>query len=167
VQLGDTVYAGRSLPPSAQTLASTIGLFGRRLRLSALLERRSGFTQIDGMEVERCASVRCRAAIDPSTPLAEQAKFAPLQVTSMYAVVESGSSTRLREVSVAYDLPSSVARLFWARRATISLQGRNLALWSSFSGPDPESASISGANGYPAQNIPQARTWTMRLDLGF
>ncbi|HKT58955.1 MAG TPA: TonB-dependent receptor, partial [Gemmatimonadales bacterium] len=174
VQLGDTaVYVGPSTPPRSQTLTSVVGLFRRRLRLSALLERRSGFVQLNGVRVNQCYTA-CRAVVDPTSPLADQAKAAalnaapsPAQPGAQYTLLEPGDFTRLREVTAALDLPVGVARALRVSSATLSLSARNLALWSGFSGPDPESASVNGVNGGQALGIPQGRSWALRLDLGF
>jgi hypothetical protein len=106
--------------------------------------------------------------VDPSTPLEEQAR-AQAGVTP-----EKGDFTRLREVTAALDLPPGLVRALRVRSATLSLSARNLALWTAFSGPDPESAapagsltSASGRLSGLASGIPQSRSWTLRLDLGF
>lgn len=195
VQMGDSaVYAGRSEPPRALTLNTVVGLFQRRLRLSALVERRSGFTQRNELKQLQCGQWgTCRAAVDPTAPLAEQAEVVaffsgPVQgATATYGFLEKADFTRLREVTVAWDLPGHLVRALRLRQASVSLSGRNLALWTSFSGPDPESvlnafgtgvgggvanvttttAGQLASGGSAASGIPQARTWTLRLDVGF
>jgi TonB-linked SusC/RagA family outer membrane protein len=163
VQLGDPVYVGESTPPRVQTLTTVVGLFQQRLRLSALVERRAGFTQISELSSQQCARERCRAAVDPSTPLAEQAAAV---VASSAPPIEPGDFTRLREVTASLDLPAGLVRAVRLRSATLSVAVRNLALWKSFSGPDPESAPVSGWQGGTASEIPQSRSWVFRLDLG-
>lgn len=181
VQLGDSaVYVGRSTPPHAQTLTAVLSFLDRRLRISALFERRSGFTQVDQLKVQQCGFLsNCRAAVDPSTPLARQAEVAALGQAAPgfsqtpYTFVENGNFTRLREVSMAVDLPAGLLRAARVRQATLSLSARNLALWKSFSGPDPESAIYgsgglaNGITGGFAGGVPQSRTWSVRLDVGF
>jgi hypothetical protein len=166
VERGDTtVYVGESTPPRTQTLANTVSLLDGRVRLYALVERRSGFTQLNRLPGNQCRLGRCRARVDPSTPLAEQAVGAALS-QSDYEIIEAGDFTRLREVSVAVDLPVGAARALRLRSATLSLQGRNLALWTSYSGADPESASLTSVSAQEL-GIPQGRSWTLRLDVGF
>jgi hypothetical protein len=164
------------------TLTSVIGLFKQRLRISALLERRTGFTQQDFIKQLACSyGSRCRAAVDPSTPLAEQAKVMAGLVGGTDDQYEAGNSylsrgdfTRFRELTVAYDLPRRIYRAAGLGSATLSISARNLALWTSFDGADPESASISsetvgvggGVIGGAASGIPQTRSWTIRFDLG-
>jgi TonB-dependent starch-binding outer membrane protein SusC len=173
VQQGDTaVYVGESTPPRSQTLTTVIGLFDRRLRLSALLERRSGFTQINQLPFTQCDFSSCRDVVDPSTPLQDQAQARYESIVS--ATPEPGDFTRLREVTAAFDLPVGLARALRVRSATLAISVRNLALWTDFGGPDPESAVVGDTqggfttvSGGTANGIPQARTWALRLDLGF
>jgi TonB-linked SusC/RagA family outer membrane protein len=164
VQLGtEPVYLGESTPPRTQTLMSGLSFFGQRLRFSALLERRSGFTQYNQLARRQCVNGRsCRAAVDPNTLLAEQAI-----VASRIAPIESGDFTRFRELSATVDLPLEWVQMVRLRTAMLSVAGRNLALWTDFSGPDPESAYPSSFAGNVAGGIPQARSWVLRLDVGF
>lgn len=162
LQLGDSaVYAGESTPPRSLTLASTFGLFERRLRFSALVERHSGFTQMNGIQRAQCGNRLCRGAVDRSATLAEQATAA---YSFRYDLIEPGDFTRLREVSVSLDIPSGVTRWLRLSSGTLSLQGRNLALWTSYSGADPESADVESNQAF---GIPQGRSWALRFDVGF
>ncbi len=165
VQWTDTaVYLGQSTPPRTQTLTTVLGLFERRLRLSATLEHKAGFTQVNAL---RCPQ-NCRGHVDPSTPLAEQARL-------LDPPVEAGDFTRFREASAALDLPASLTRALRLRSAILVLSARNLALWTHFSGPDPESAALGRSSGFgggslaggTAVGIPQGRVFSLRLDLGF
>jgi TonB-linked SusC/RagA family outer membrane protein len=168
VQLGDPVYAGESIPPRSQTLTTVIGVFERRLRFSALLERRSGFTQLDRLENGLCATTsQCRALTDRSTPLAEQAEAMALWFSRSYSIVQRGDFTRLREVAVTLDVPANISRAFGARSVALSLAGRNLALWTDFSGPDPESAAVNSDAFATTEGIPQGSSWSLRVDFRF
>jgi hypothetical protein len=174
VQITDTaVYVGQSTPPRSQTLNTTIGLFGRRLRMSALLERRSGFTQINALKQLQCGQYHgsCREAVDSTAPFAQQAQalamlIDPVQGSARFTYLEPGNFTRLREVTATADFPAAMTRRLRLNSGSISVSARNLALWTKFSGPDPESASVSSAIGGSAEGIPQGRTWVVRLDLG-
>jgi hypothetical protein len=169
VDLANPIYTGESVPPRSQTLTTVLGLFERRLRLSAMLERRTGFTQVNQLTFNQCAQNTCRAFVDPSTPLAEQAEM----MAAVWAgrLPEKADFTRLREVTAALDLPTSLTRAIRVRSATLALTARNVALWTDFSGPDPESAvpdlqnPVSG--GAYVAGVPQGRSWSLRLDLGF
>lgn len=163
-------YAGESAPPVSQTLTSVLGLFDRRVRISALLERRAGFTQINGLKTRQCAEMSgCLPLLEAGTPLPKQAEALAAGTSfSGYPFLESGDYTRLREVIVALDLPPVLVRFVRLRSATASLSGRNLALWTDFSGADPESSGIPSAAYFNViGGIPQGRTWAIRVDVGF
>ena len=53
-------------------------------------------------------------------------------------VYQNASFTRLRELSVAYQMGPKIARLVQARSGSLTLSGRNLALWTKYPGTDPE-----------------------------
>ncbi len=76
--------------------------------------------------------------------------------------VEKGDFLRLRNASVAYNIPKSVIGKIKVTNARVFVQGQNLATWTDFRGYDPEinSGSLSGAQ-YPA-----LRTVTFGLSLG-
>jgi hypothetical protein len=59
--------------------------------------------------------------------------------------IEDGSSTRLREITMTYSLRSEGFRRFThLSNVDFSLTGRNLLLWTNYTGTDPE-VNITGA----------------------
>jgi hypothetical protein len=78
---------------------------------------------------------------------------------------------RWRELSVTAQLPDWIPARLRARTATLSLAGRNLALFTNYSGYDPEvnpSTGIAGIEGFSDNpTAPQSRYWLLRLNLGF
>jgi TonB-linked SusC/RagA family outer membrane protein len=167
LQFGDSLeFVGESRPPRTTSINTTVSIMGGRVRLSAMLERRSGFTQLDALRRSQCTNTLCRGAVDPSAPLEEIAVAAAVRRQSdVDAFIEPGDYSRLREVGITVDISEAMRRIRAGKSATLSVQGRNLALWTAYSGADPESASL----GSIAQEIgiPQARTWVVRFDLGF
>ena len=173
LQMGDTaVYVGRSTPGRIRALTTTLGFFQQQVRLSALFEHRGDFIQYNLIR-ENLRHV-ARDAVDPTTPLARQAEMmatyagaAPGQPGTDYTFNEPGDFTRLRELTLAYSVPRAVTRTVGLDRATVSLSGRNLALWTKYSGPDPESIRLNGPFGGRADAVPQSRYWVVRVDVGF
>ncbi len=180
VIMGDSaVYVGRSDPGILQSLTSTFGFARDRIRVTSLFERRAGYTQLDVQGQLRCQRGYCPAAVDPSTPLSEQARVAAIGLSGRngvgYSFIEDADFIRFRELSLAFDLPQRMSDALRLGQATVNLQGRNLALWTPFSGVDVESVvgagsqwatGINGAGGSP-DGIPQARSWAVRLDVAF
>jgi TonB-linked SusC/RagA family outer membrane protein len=87
--------------------------------------------------------------------------------------VQDGSYLKLREVTLAYNLPESFTRgLFGStvRQARISLSGRNLLRFTGYRGLDPEVSNFG--NQAIVRNIdvapfPPSRSFFFSIDLGF
>jgi len=162
----DTVnrFLGVLDPPHTFTLTPTLALLGSRLRISSVFDRQTGFVVYD-MGLASCMDRgTCRAPYDPSAPLMAQA----IQVARSYAdFLVPGDFTRWREVTFSVDIPRRLLGLNMLHlgfsSATVSLQGRNLALWTKFKGNDPESRS-DYRDGTVA-GLPQSRTWAFRFDI--
>ena len=84
-----------------------------------------------------------------------------------------GSFIKLREISLAYQLPASLVNRAGIQGATISLFGRNLALLytheSNDARIDPEVSSggtVSGI-GLESYQLPSSRTLGIKLNLKF
>src|SRR5205823_1509348 len=75
--------------------------------------------------------------------------------------VESGAYVKIREVSARYQVPQRLLSRFPGSRAvgaSVSVIGRNLKTWSSYSGYDPEVGTVT--NRHDAYDYPQFRTIT-------
>ncbi len=73
---------------------------------------------------------------------------------------------KLRELRVAYDLPSSIAQYFGFSAATIALVGHNLLLWSKQPTIDPETAfDTSNRQGVENGQLPTARSLGVTLSV--
>jgi iron complex outermembrane receptor protein len=56
------------------------------------------------------------------------------------------------------------------RAASVALLGRNLGLWTKYSGVDPEvnaNAALGGETSYDYNSVPAPREWTLRINVGF
>jgi TonB-linked SusC/RagA family outer membrane protein len=84
------------------------------------------------------------------------------------AYYEDGSHIRFRELSLSYTLPGDIAQRFGAKSATVTVAGRNLALWTDYLGSDPEI--LSSLTAFTRQDfltVPQPRRWLARVNLTF
>jgi TonB-dependent starch-binding outer membrane protein SusC len=90
--------------------------------------------------------------IDPTTgrKIGDIRRTTYLQVTRIY--YQDASYTKLREVTLTWDLPQRLTSAWWkgASGARLSLSGRNLYWWTKFRGGDPE------AQNFGAGNVPDA-----------
>jgi hypothetical protein len=113
--------------------------------------------------------VSCRGRYDPSAPLELQAAALSTSQAIYTGMFEDGQFTRWRELSVSYELPSYLANRVRASRWSIIATGRNLAVWTKYTGVDPEAAqSNSDARGNEEYfSTPPLRTFTLRLNFSF
>ena len=86
--------------------------------------------------------------------------------TGMY---ENGMFTRLREISASYQLPDRLASKLRANRAALVVAGRNLHVWTPYSGVDPEATVGNGDERGTEEyfSTPPLRYFTVRLNLNF
>jgi TonB-linked SusC/RagA family outer membrane protein len=83
--------------------------------------------------------------------------------------IEDATNTRLREISLGYSFTGAWVQNFGGTRSLdIKLSGRNLKLWTDYSGLDPE-VNLGGAananRGIDWYNTPYSRAWIMSVTL--
>ncbi|MHB1224254.1 MAG: hypothetical protein ACYC2G_09470, partial [Gemmatimonadaceae bacterium] len=86
------------------------------------------------------------------------------------SALEKGSFAKLREVSVGYNLPAAWAGRAGASQAALTVAGRNLHTWTSYTGFDPEALSSDafGAERWGDQGaLPQLAQFLVTLNLTF
>jgi TonB-dependent SusC/RagA subfamily outer membrane receptor len=84
--------------------------------------------------------------------------------------IESGTWTKLRELSVTYSLPESLTRRFSSHGAQITLAGRNLKTWTDYTGWDPETnagAQRTLVRGFSFATVPIPRSVGITLTANF
>ncbi|WPU96889.1 TonB-dependent receptor [Mucilaginibacter sabulilitoris] len=84
--------------------------------------------------------------------------------------VENGSFIRLKNITLNYNIPSSILKRLRIQSAKVFLSGQNLALWTKYSGYDPEAQNQSVKNSqlgidYAVQ--PQPRTISAGINVSF
>ncbi len=85
--------------------------------------------------------------------------------------IQDGSFVKLREITVAYTLPQTLAtRIPGARDVRLSLSGRNLGIWSDYWGSDPEVSNFGNQNVSRFVDLapyPPSRSFFFSVDIGF
>ncbi|HEY0778873.1 MAG TPA: SusC/RagA family TonB-linked outer membrane protein, partial [Gemmatirosa sp.] len=135
------VFLGTPTPKVVGAFGTTVTL-QKRIRLYGLVDFKAGNKLLNADELIRCSIFgECLANYRPT-------QFSPNYIADVqngsglvYAnsFIQNASFARLREVSAAYELPARFAAPLRARAATLTLAGRNLHLWTSYKGLDPES----------------------------
>jgi TonB-linked SusC/RagA family outer membrane protein len=163
------VFLGATIPVRSLSLSNSIGLFNDKLRISGLLDYRSGFVSHNVNGLFQCAfRQNCAALHVKGYDLLEQAK-AVAGPRAFGAYGEKADFLRFRELSVQYMLPKSVARALRAATANAQFTGRNLGTWTKeFTSWDPEN-NTAGSDGpnYNYVQLAQPRQFFLRLNLTF
>ncbi|MCL4642237.1 MULTISPECIES: SusC/RagA family TonB-linked outer membrane protein [Olivibacter] len=84
--------------------------------------------------------------------------------------VEDASWVRLRSVSLGYRFPQKWLQNSFVKSVQLSVTGNNLALWTDYSGFDPESTTTnSGSNvdAFAGMTYPSVRSFLFTLNVGF
>ncbi|MCC6930404.1 MAG: SusC/RagA family TonB-linked outer membrane protein [Gemmatimonadaceae bacterium] len=144
VTIADSItYQGYSQPRLELSFVNGLDLFNRRVRISSLIDHKSGYKVLNSEQQFLCQqSLSCKATSSHDATLFEQARaiaqrFKTPQTTAGY--MEEVSFTRIREVSVTYNVsPEWSRRLFKSQSVGIVGAVRNLAIFSDWTGVDPE-----------------------------
>ena len=152
----DVVYYGPRTAPVQQALSTTIDVLDRRLRLFALVDRKSGGRDMNLERMLPClVGTSCPELQRLNSPLPEQARGVALKQGVFAGFSEDADFTRLREISASYDFTAfNPRRWIGAKTARLTVGARNIKLWSDWTGSDPEGF-IATNNDSPAasQNV--------------
>jgi TonB-linked SusC/RagA family outer membrane protein len=164
-------YIGPSFPTQEYIVAPTVELLNRKLRVSAQFDRKAGMYKFNNTLRHQCqGGASCRGRMDVNAPLALQAAAIAATPNGIFTgFFEDGSFTRFRELSVSYQLPDSWARAVRASRWNIVATGRNLAVWTGFTGLDPETTQSNSDNRGNEEFFatPPMRVFTARMNFSF
>ena len=164
-----TATASPSLPTFEAGVSTDMRLT-RSLTLSALGDYRHGNLAFNWMGQIRCRNFgNCRAAQDPSAPLADQAAVAAATLTTdpVAGFVSDGSFFRLRELALRWQVPQQWSP-YVGGRGTITIAGRNLLTMTNYTGVDPEVSTLRPGVLPRAEfgRNPIPREFLLRIDLG-
>lgn len=175
-------YVGNLLPTFEGNLASTFTFF-RKLRLYTQFDTKRNFYLYNATAAyrERNFGIAENAVRRNEVLTAEERlrRFGPYVTESGVSIgsgtvldpyLEKADFVRLNEISLSYQLPDKVAgKLMGAHSASISVSGRNVALWSNYSGfnPDVQNELDALAGRADFFTLPPPRRLGLRLDLTF
>ena len=163
----DTTYIGPSQPTREIGLTNTLTLFGN-LRLYAFVDYKGGHYLWSAREWWRSFNQNISQWVnDPNISPEMRAAYA----TGASALfIDNADFIKLREVSATYSLPRSWAERFRARGMSLTLSGRNLALWTKYDlGSDPE-LNFNGSGTFSRtdyMSVPMMRYYTATVNLSF
>jgi TonB-dependent SusC/RagA subfamily outer membrane receptor len=168
-------FAGSGYPRTQLSGTTTFGLLGDRLKIAGIVEHRSGYVVANIAESLRCIFGACAGTTFRNVGFSAQAANVARGTASLHntywGYYEDGSFTRLRELSVTYSIPRAITSRLRVNTASVTLSGRNLALWSAYSGTDPEVQSAPGdtqvAAAFDRTGVPAPAYWLLRFNVGF
>jgi outer membrane receptor protein involved in Fe transport len=181
---GDSaVYLGEPNPKYQFNLTSDVALLEGRLTVHTGFAYQNGMTQIN---TGGCTSGALPLLMNqPGVSLATQAGIVAADCggglalsnlrdaglgSSAIGLVQRVNTFRFNELSINYTIPRVVAQWFRAPRMSVALQGSNLALHTNYRGFDPNVNAFSTVSAVDATadngQIPEPRTWWLRLTLG-
>lgn len=149
------IFLGRTTPNFWGSFRTTLTLF-QRLTLSGLFDWSTGAYMYNN-------SKRFQVIFNSGVVIPTGAEVPPeLNPTYRGNFVEKADFARLREISIAYRMPRTLfGNVPLVQGASLSVAARNLALFSDYTGADPEVNSYGQANlarGEDFFTLPQART---------
>ena len=166
------VYLGRVLPAWEGSITSNVR-FLSHFRLSALVDFKGGYKKLDNNIRINCQIFyTCLEAV-------EVEKTDPKRLAQFQSggglrdfVFTDGKFAKLREISLSYDAPASLARRVGARGVTLNFAARNLHTWTNYTGLDPENYFVSGGAGNGSQftdqaELPQLASFIFSAHLSF
>jgi TonB-linked SusC/RagA family outer membrane protein len=168
--IAPAVFLGRPIPDVEGSLTGTLRLY-RNIRVAAQVDFKHGNKKFDNNERAACAIFAvCRANVFPEEY--DPVTLATYRVGSGGTIqgnfIHDASFTKLREVSVTFDVPGRYLAGFGARAASINFAARNLHTWTDWIGLDPEDTFLSGSPGFLEQDqLPQLRSIIMAIRVDF
>ena len=165
------VYFGPTLPTIEMAVNPRVEMLKHKLAISAQFDHKQGNLKFNNtLRHQSQGGLSAKGFWDPDATLWEQARTIAVNNYSVYSgMYENGRFTRLREVAVTYQLPDGLANRMRATRASIVAAGRNLHVWTPYSGVDPE-ATVGNGDQRGAEEYfatPPLRYYTVRLNLSF
>lgn len=163
-------YIGPSFPTKEFAISPTVELLKRKLRINTQFDYKGGMRKLNNTLRHQCQGGQaCRGLYDKTATLERQAAAVAANANVFTNFYEEGDFTRFRELSVSYQLPDTWARKVRASRLSVIGSGRNLAVWTNYTGVDPE-ATVGNSDTRGNEEFfstPPLRAFNIRFALTF
>jgi TonB-dependent starch-binding outer membrane protein SusC len=162
-----SIYMGPSVPTREVSFSTSLRLFDK-LRLYGLLDHKGGHYMFNVKDWRRD---RAGVSWETADPQADPDEVLVRQFASQtFLHVQKADFIKLRDVSVSYDLPTQMMGRFAASRATLTLAGHNLKIWTDYAGADAE-LNFNGGDATFNRNdswtVPMVRRVSASLTVNF
>jgi TonB-linked SusC/RagA family outer membrane protein len=140
------VYLGRGIPSVEGSWTNNVR-FLTNFRLYVMTDFARGYRRLDNNLRIRCQIFHtCLEFVQPANTDPRQLVQMQSNGTLRDFVINNAAYTKLRDVSVSWDVPDKYSSRFRAHGVALTASGRNLHTWSPYTGLDPEMQFLSGAN---------------------
>ena len=160
-------YIGSPAPLREIGFSNTFTIF-KNFTVYALLDYKGGHYLFNARERQRCINgLNCEFINTPGRDTIEIKAWR--QATNFDPYIEKADFVKLRDLSFSFAIPRRYLQYFRGEDASIVVAGHDLAVWSDYSGPDPEVNSYGGRlfGRADVYTMPMLRRWTFGLNLGF
>jgi TonB-linked SusC/RagA family outer membrane protein len=160
-------YIGSPVPLHEIGFSNTL-TFLKSFSLYGLLDYKGGHYLFNGRERQRCLNGNnCEFVNTPGRDSIDVKAWR--QSTNYEPYVEKANFVKLRDLSLTYQVPPRFLSLTGSQSASLVVAGHDLAVWSDYSGPDPETNSYGGRLFARADvyTLPMTQRWTLALNLTF
>ena len=136
-------FTGYSQPRLELSISNGVSLFNNRLRLNTLVDHKAGYVVSNTEQSFLCQqSTSCVETSTLNPALWRQARAIAIRdgtPSTNMGYYEKPDFWRIREVGATYEMSGDLARkLIRVRGASINVAARNIALFSDWTGVDPE-----------------------------
>lgn len=167
-------FIGTPTPKRQVSLGNTITLF-RNWRLYALFDHQGNYYQVNYKEYNRCAlqsPAVCKLENDPGADTTLKRVMAASGASSALPLyIQKADFVKLRDLSLTFTVPTSLAQRANVQAASITIAGHNLHTWTDYNGLDPEVNEYSNATNRGVSQFGRADAYSMpqtrRLSLTF
>ena len=161
----DSVYLGSSIP-TRQLALSTAVTFLRGFTVSVQVDYVGGFTSLNETEAYRCGASICSALYAPNASISDQTR-AVAGFGQSPGFQESGDFFRLRDAALSWVVAPDWSGRHGLGRLTLTVAGRNLYLWTDYSGLDSEVNGLGQSSFGTTEffTLPLPRTLLIRLGI--
>jgi outer membrane receptor protein involved in Fe transport len=163
------VYLGHSIPTAEGAFTSTFR-FLKSFSVYAMADYATGYKRLDNNLRIRCQIFyTCKEYLEPDK--ADPRKLVQMQTNGTLRdfVINESQYVKLREVSLSYEAPTSIASRIRANSAGLTVSARNLHTWTPYTGLDPESQFVG--TGSPINSdqahLPQLTALVLTVRLGY
>jgi TonB-dependent starch-binding outer membrane protein SusC len=171
VQVGENaVYLGTPFATIDLSFSPALGFFNNAIVLRGLLNYKGGQHLYNNTGAWRNGNSNTEELNDPNASLEGQARAVASKFFGTNAgYIEDAAFWRLREVSLTFNAPQDFGGNIGFSRISLTISGRNLGLWTNYSGLDPEISSTGQTNFASEEFLsqPPIRAWKARLNLSF